>query len=191
MLCKSLFRAITVPMYKKKILGLVLGLLIAAPLKTLAATDFTPLESVAALDLKRYSGIWYEIASFPQRFQRGCTGTTAEYSLNQDSTVQVTNRCFKDFLDGPEKVAKGKAWIPNSEFPAQLKVQFFWPFSGDYWVIDIDPDYQWAVVGAPNRKYLWFLSRTPKITDELYTKLLESAETKEFDISKLKKTLQK
>jgi apolipoprotein D and lipocalin family protein len=148
------------------------------------------LDTVKTVDLQKYQGKWYEIASYPQRFQKGCTGTTATYELRDDGRITVINQCFKNALDGPLSKITGKAWVPNPDEPGKLKVRFFWPFSGDYWIIDLDPDYQWAVVGSPSRKYLWFLSRAPKISDELFENLLKSAENKGFTKDKLQKTIQ-
>ena len=114
--------------------------------------DLPPLEVVAQVDLKRYLGKWFEIASYPAWFQRGCTASTAEYSLLDDGKIRVVNRCRKKSLDGPLKTSTGKAVVVDTATNAKLKVWFFWPFKGNYWIIDLDPDYRWAVVGEPKRK---------------------------------------
>ncbi len=148
----------------------------------------TPVASVPQVDLARYVGQWFEIANFPMFFQRKCTGnTTAEYARNTDGSVAVTNRC--DTADGPTQ-ARGKATVVEGTGNAQLKVSFFWPFRADYWVIGLDPDYRWAVVGNPNRNYLWVLSRTPTLQPELLDAALLSAKTQGFDLSQLKYTRQ-
>jgi apolipoprotein D and lipocalin family protein len=162
----------------------------APALASEATENLPPVTTVKELDINKYLGTWYEIASFPQRFQKDCTGTTATYSLRDDGKISVLNKCFKKALNGPESTANGKAWVPNPSEPGQLKVQFFWPFSGDYWVIALDKDYQWVVVGSPNRKYLWILARTPSIKDSLYSELTKMAELQFFDLTKLNKTLQ-
>lgn len=148
-----------------------------------------PLETVKAVDLQRYLGRWYEIASLPQWFQRNCFGTTAEYSL-QDNHIRVVNRCFKNSLRGPESVARGKAWAVDAS-NAKLKVQFFWPFRGDYWIIELGDNYEYAVVGNPDRKYLWILSRTPQMDQSLYDELLEKIKNKHSysNLDKLQKTI--
>lgn len=151
--------------------------------------DF-PLDTAQHVDIKKYMGKWYEIASFPTWFQKDCTGTTATYSLNPDSTVKVLNRCFKKTLDGSEDRAEGSAYVVDSKTNAKLKVTFFWPFYGDYWIIDVADDYGYAVVGHPNRKYLWILSRTPQISTQNYDSLLLKIQQKGFDVSKLNKTIQ-
>jgi apolipoprotein D and lipocalin family protein len=148
----------------------------------------TPVASVPQVDLARYVGKWHEIASFPMFFQRKCVGnTTAEYARNSDGSVAVTNRC--DTADGSTQ-AQGKATVVDGTGNAQLKVSFFWPFRADYWVIGLDPDYRWAVVGNPNRNYLWVLSRTPTLPPELLDAALLSAKTQGFDLSQLKYTRQ-
>ena len=149
-----------------------------------------PLETVHQVDIKRYMGKWYEIASFPTWFQNDCTGTTAIYSLNTDGTVKVLNRCFKKTLNGPEDNAEGSAYVIDTQTSSKLKVSFFRPFYGDYWIIDLANDYSYAVVGHPNRKYLWILSRTPHMSTQLYNTLLIKIQQKGFDISKLNKTIQ-
>lgn len=143
------------------------------------------LETVSHVDLQRYLGKWYDIAHFPQSFQNGCSQTTAEYSLNEDGSIQVVNTCIKD---GKLKVSKGKAKVKDKETNAKLKVTFFWPFSGKYWIIDLAEDYSYAVVGHPNRKYLWILSRTKEIKPEIYAGILSRIEAKGYDLSKLEKT---
>lgn len=148
----------------------------------------TPVVSVPQVDLARYVGKWFEIASFPMFFQRKCTGnSTAEYGRNADGSVAVTNRC--DTADGSTQ-ALGKATVVEGTGNAQLKVSFFWPFRADYWVIGLDPEYRWAVVGNPNRNYLWVLSRTSVLPSELLDAALLSAKTQGFDLSQLKYTRQ-
>lgn len=149
------------------------------------------LETVPYVDLDRYAGKWYEIASFPQRFQKGCHCTTAEYSLSEKGYVIVENRCNKDSVHGRESYIKGKAFLVADSGNAKLMVQFFWPFRGKYWIIDLAKDYSYAVVGHPNRKYLWILSRTPKMTDTMYNEIVTKLKAKGFDISRLQKTVQR
>lgn len=149
-----------------------------------------PLETVNYVDVQKYTGTWYEIASFPNWFQKDCTGTTATYSLNEDGSINVLNRCFKKSLSGEEDTAEGTAYVVDPKTNAKLKVSFFFPFKGDYWIIELADDYSYAVVGHPNRKYLWILSRTPEISDTTYQSLLTSISKKGFDITKLTKTIQ-
>jgi len=148
------------------------------------------LEVVPSVDLQRYLGIWYEIATIPHSFQKDCVGVTASYALRPDGDIEVVNTCRKKTLDGQLKTAKGKAWVVDKTTGAKLKVRFFWPFSGDYWIIELDADYQWAVVGAPDRDYLWILCRSPRMGEALYQELLRRSAAKGFDTSRLKRTLQ-
>ena len=145
------------------------------------------LETVPKVDVQRYMGKWYEIASFPQSFQKGCSCTVAEYELMDNGKVRVTNSCD---AKGKRKVAKGKAWVTEKSTNAKLKVSFFWPFSGKYWIIDLADDYRYAVVGHPNRDYLWILSRTPQMDAQTYRQITERAKAKGFDITRLQKTRQ-
>lgn len=149
------------------------------------------LQTVPAVDLKKYTGRWYEIASFPQRFQKGCHCTTADYSLSDKGYVIVENRCNRDSLDGKESYIKGKAFVDKNSGNAKLKVQFFWPFKGKYWIIDLADDYSYAVVGHPNRKYLWILSRTSKMDNSIYRQIASRLQQKGFNITKLQITPQK
>jgi apolipoprotein D and lipocalin family protein len=155
-----------------------------------AADEQPPLTTVPSVDLNRYLGRWYEIASYPAWFQKACTGSTADYSLLPDGRIRVVNRCFKNGLDGPLKRSSGKAEVVDKTTYAKLKVWFFWPFKGDYWIIDLDPDYQWAVVGVPSRKYLWVLSRTPTLDEAVYGGILRRVIEKGYDPTRLNLTVQ-
>ena len=145
------------------------------------------LEVVPRVDLDRYAGRWYEIASFPQSFQRGCTDSRADYRLRDDGTVEVLNSCLRD---GRVDTAKGKAWVVDKATGAKLKVSFFWPFRGDYWVIELGEGYEYAVVSAPSRKYLWILSRTPTMEKQRYQEIVGRLKDKGFDVALLKRTEQ-
>ena len=133
------------------------------------------------VDIERYLGTWYEIATIPQRFQKGCVGVSAHYSLREDGAIDVVNVCRKGTLDGKESSIRGKAWIVDRTTNAKLKVRFFWPFTGAYWIIELDEDYQWAVVGHPDRTYYWILSRTPQMDAALYDELIRRAAAKGYD----------
>jgi len=135
-----------------------------------------PLATVQSLDLQRYLGRWYEVARFPNEFEEDCVGVTANYSLNADGTIKVVNRCRKGALDGPEDVAEGKATVVDTTSNAKLSVTFFWPFAGDYWVLDVADDYSWALVGEPSGRYLWILSRSSQISDERRAQLTAKLE---------------
>jgi apolipoprotein D and lipocalin family protein len=147
------------------------------------------LQTVPFVDLNKYSGKWYEIASFPQRFQKGCTCTTAEYTLSDKGDVIVENKCRKDSTTGKTTSIKGKAFVQKHSGNAKLKVQFFWPFRGDYWIIDLAPDYRYAVVSAPNKNYLWILCRKSHMPEEDYNSIIKTLQEKGFNTNKLLKTI--
>jgi apolipoprotein D and lipocalin family protein len=150
--------------------------------------EVKPLAVVPSVDLQRYMGRWYDIASFPQRFQKGCHCTTADYELTDKGYVRVINTCRRDSPDGKVTVANGKAFVVRGSNNAKLRVQFFWPFRGDYWIIDLAEDYSYAVVGEPKRKYLWILSRTPQMDEDLYQAVVGRCAEKGFDVSMLVRT---
>ncbi len=147
---------------------------------------------VKELDLSKYLGTWYEIARFDHRFERGLVGVTANYSMLPDGKIKVLNSGYKNSLDGEYEEAIGKAKIPNPEDePAKLKVSFFWIFYADYYVLELDGNYQWAVIGSSSDKYLWILSRTPQLPSDVYNDLLQRIEQRGYDISALIKVDQK
>jgi apolipoprotein D and lipocalin family protein len=150
-----------------------------------------PPRVVPQVDLERYLGTWYEIASIPNRFQRGCVATTATYARRGDGRISVVNECRDGVLDGELRRIEGVAW-PAADEPggAKLWVRFFWPFRGAYWILDLDPDYRFAIVGHPSRRYLWILSRDPRIDDALYTDLLARAAAHGYDPARLERTQQ-
>jgi apolipoprotein D and lipocalin family protein len=143
------------------------------------------LEVVSKVDLEKYLGKWYEAARLPFKFEDDCTDITATYGLNNDGSVSVLNECLKD---GKLKQSKGKAKIVDKVTGAKLKVTFFWPFYGDYWIINLGKNYEYSVVGTPNRKYLWILSRAKRMDEGLYSQLIEFVKSKGFDVDRLIKT---
>lgn len=166
----------------------LLALLTTAILGPVAHGETQAVQSVGQIDLNRYAGKWYEIASFPMFFQRNCIAdTTAEYALLPDGEVSVTNRCRTE--SGFDQ-AVGRAWAPDAASTAQLKVSFFWPFRSDYWVVGLDKDYRWAVVGNPNRKYLWILSRTPQLPPAELERARAAARAQGYDLGQLNTTRQ-
>jgi apolipoprotein D and lipocalin family protein len=155
--------------------------------------DLTVAQNV---DLTRYQGRWYEIASMPSRFQPSTgSNSRATYALKEDQTIDVLNETW---LDGKRSYIHGTAWKVDPASPdAKLKVRFvvppflpIFPVTGDYWVMKLDENYQWALVGQPSRKFLWVLSRTPELSEDLYKELLDHATNEGYDVSKLQKTAQ-
>ena len=149
------------------------------------------LKTVEYVDVKRYMGAWFEIAKLPQRFEKGLIGIKANYTLLPDGKVSVLNSGYKEDFSGKLKTIKGKAWVVDTATNAKLKVSFFWPFTGNYWIIELGKDYEYAVVGDESRKYLWILSRTPQMDEALYNELLKRVQDRGFDVSKLEKVPQK
>jgi len=158
--------------------------------------DKNPVKTVNSVDLKKYAGKWFEIARYPNRFQKKCTGNvTATYTLKSEKKVEVLNEC----LDKKGKItkAKGEAKIVDSTTNAKLKVRFapgwlsWLPFVwGDYWILELDDDYEYVVVGDPGRDYLWILSRESKLDSATYDRLLQKVEEMGFEPKRLVKTPQ-
>lgn len=144
-----------------------------------------PLPLAENLDLDKYMGKWYEIARLPAPFERHCFNTQAEYSRNEDGTVNVVNSCTRGSLEGKTSVSQGIAFLDNPSNHAMLKVQFQWPFTGDYQVIDVGKNYEYALVGTPSRKYLWILSRTQELENNILEHLISFAKELGFNTDKL------
>ncbi len=167
-----------------------LGLLTSCGTTTTERLRLPELQTVERVDLGRYLGLWYEIAAFPQSFQKGCTASNATYTLRKDGLIGVLNRCRKGGLEGKESKAEGVARVVDRQTNAKLEVSFFRPFWGDYWVIDLDPDYQFAVVGHPSRDYLWILARQPTLPEEQYAAIVQRLEAQGYQTARLVRTLQ-
>ena len=149
---------------------------------------------VKKVDLNRYAGLWYEIAKIPNRFQKHCiSGTTAQYKLREDGKIEVINSCIDE--DGEKDDAEGIAKIVDGFSNAKLEVSFvsilgihlFW---GDYWIIGLDDNYEYAVVGTPTRKYGWILSRTPQLSEEKLKETFEILKNQGYDPNKFEMSIQ-
>lgn len=164
---------------------------------SLATPGAAPVRSVPSLDLARYAGRWYEIARYPNRFQKSCAGdVTAEYARRADGRIRVVNRCTR--ADGSVNEAEGVARVVEGSGNARLKVRFApaWlgvlPFVwGDYWVIALAEDYRWAVVGTPDRKYLWVLGRSAAMAEQDWDAALAQIRQNGFDPQRLERTAQR
>ncbi len=143
---------------------------------------------VGYVDIDRYLGKWYEIARYPHSFEEGCYGATALYEKMDDGKIRVINQCRQGSSQGELDEAIGKARVVDPNTNAKLKVQFFWPFEGNYWIIDLDKEYRYAVVSEPNRQYLWILSRSRDMDDGTLQKLKGKIEKMGFDLSYLMNT---
>ena len=147
-------------------------------------------EYVKSVDIQRYMGIWYEIARFPQKFEKNLTGVTATYSLNADGTVKVVNAGHYLTLGGRMKSAVGKAKFAGNEKNGHLKVSFFLFFYADYFIMALDENYQWALIGSKSDNYLWILSRTPQMDRQTYDQILERARQMGYNLSRLEEVHQ-
>ena len=168
----------------------VLALIISTVFVALSAEERkNELEVVQAVDLSRYVGRWYEISRLPNGFQKKCVDSvTADYAMRPDGQIEVINRCRK--ASGEYTTAKGRAKIVDKKTNAKLKVTFFWPFYGDYWILDLGPNYEYAVVGEPGRKYLWILSRSPQMDETVHRQLLEKMAARGFKTEMMIRTSQ-
>ena len=142
-------------------------------------------------ELNRYLGTWYEIARFPHSFEKGLVGVTATYSLRPDGKIKVENAGLNGTLDGERDVAMGKAKPAGLPSEGHLKVSFFLFFYADYFIMDLDPDYRWALIGSTSDKYLWILSRTPQMDETLYNQILDKARSLGYDLTLLYRVPQK
>lgn len=164
------------------------GLFLAVQAWPTASVAAEPLPTVQEVNLDRYAGRWYEIARLPMWFERNCIDNiTANYTLRNDARIDVVNSCR---TEKGQISARGIAEVPDAAHPGQLRVRFapdwmawlpvVW---GDYWIIDLDPEYRWVMVGAPSRGYLWILSRTPALAPEIVSPLKNKAIKLGFDVA--------
>lgn len=163
----------------------ILPALASLVLCSCAGTRVPAPQTVSSVDLNRYAGEWYEIESFPTWFQRGCERSKAVYTPQPDGTVQVANTCDRR---GKAASVEGTARVVPGSNNSKLKVRFFGPFEGDYWILDLAPDYRWAAVGSPDRRYLWILSRTPQIDPALLGGIRARLAAQGFDVGRLRPT---
>lgn len=142
------------------------------------------LPTVEKVDISKYSGRWYEIARLPNSFEKGLECVTATYTQKSNGKMEVLNKGYSA-EKGSYKTSKGTARVHDGTFPGRLKVTFFWPFSGNYYILSLDEKYQYALVGDPSRKYLWVLARTKTLDTSIYEDLLHHAETYGFNIQEV------
>jgi apolipoprotein D and lipocalin family protein len=155
---------------------------VLAVLACVHAPPEAPPEVVADVDLARYAGRWFDVGHFPAPFQDECACSTAEYTPISTTKVKVENRCIKR---GKVDTVEGTARVKDPAVPAVLGVKFFPIFEAPYWIVDLDPDYQWAVVASPDRKYLWILSRSPELDPAVRAALIADLQQRGFDMSRL------
>jgi apolipoprotein D and lipocalin family protein len=147
-------------------------------------------EPAKAVELDRYVGRWYELARYENRFERGCEGVTAEYTARPDGSIDVVNTCREGSTGGKASEAEGHATVVPGSNGTKLKVSFFWPFYGDYWVLDRGDDYDWAIVGEPEGEFLWILSRDPTPGQAVLERHLQRARELGYDMELVRITQQ-
>jgi apolipoprotein D and lipocalin family protein len=149
-----------------------------------------PLDVVDNVELERYTGRWYEIARYPNFFERDCVGVTADYALREDGRISVLNTCVQGSLDGSVRTIQGVARVVDRSTNAKLAVTFFGPFEGDYWILELGEDYEYAVVGEPRRRFLWILAREPVLDDQLFEDILSRLPERGYDPDRLEEVEQ-
>jgi len=170
--------------------GALLVIALTGCATTTSKLKLPPLPTVVQVELSHYVGTWFEIASFPQWFQRGCVATTATYTARPDGEIEVWNQCRKNTLDGKPKSSRGRARVVDRTTHAKLEVSFFRPFWAPYWIVDLADDYSYAVVGHPSRDYLWILSRTPRLDESRYRDIVARLQANGYETARLQRTLQ-
>lgn len=176
-------------------LHLLTAFLLCGLIQSEANAQLPPVKTAASVDLKKYLGTWYEIAAIPQYFEKQCVGnTTAEYASTDSDQISIVNSC--DTAEAKRSIATGRAMVVDKISNSKLKVTFMnffgWLFllGGDYWILSVDENYSYAVVGAPDRDYAWILSRTPELSDEQIIKTKQILVDQGYDACKLITTLQ-
>jgi len=147
------------------------------------------LPTVELVDIQNYSGMWYEIARLPNSFEKGLECVTATYTPLSNGKIEVLNQGYAE-KKGTLKTAKGTAWVPDPAYPGRLKVTFFWPFAGNYYIMALDENYSYALVGDPSRKYLWVLARSRELDSAVYSGLMGQAKDQGFNVEQVMQTNQ-
>lgn len=157
------------------------------PLLTLSScsTSFLALDAVEEFDINKYMGKWYEIARLPNTLEEGMEENTVSYSFADDGSILVVNEGRLTEDKSKIKQVRGKAWVPDPHQPAKLKVSFFWPFAGDYWVLKVDKDYTYSLMGEPSGEYLWILSRESTLDSSIIRELKDYAGRLGFPVKKM------
>ena len=167
------------------IIILFVVLINALVISSLFAEENKNLKVVSNLDLRKFQGVWYEIAHNPWFPEDNCFAMIAHYKLIEDNKIEVTNICRKHGFDGEISKITGKAWLVDPILTSKWEVQFIWPFTLDYWVIDLEENYNYAVIGEPDKENFWILSRKPIMEKGLLTKIIEKTKMKGYDLSNL------
>lgn len=169
---------------KTDILLKIIAILVCAAVFLSACRSlFSNVKTARNVDIKKYMGLWHEIARFDTSFQKGKRNSQAFYKLNPDGTVSITNSAVDK--NGRKVSASARGYAPDGKDFSKLRISFFRPFYADYFILELDENYQWAIVGGSGKKYLWILSRTPQMDEETLNKALELVKKRGYDASKL------
>ncbi len=190
LLTRLFLSGLFLPVLFLPVLGRLFLLAAAASLAACSSLNLPPLSTADHVDLESYLGTWYEIASLPHPKQKNCVATQAIYKEFPDGTLEIKNSCREGTLDGPMRSVKGKAWVVDPDTNSKLKLSFFWPFEGDYWILAVSRNYEYALVGTPSRKYLWVLSRRRTLDPKITNSLLEKAKALGFSLDEIQYTAQ-
>lgn len=185
----SQFHGVAMLFYLRTI-ALGSGLLLGACNPNQPSGNASVPEPAKPVELSRYLGRWHEQARYEAGFQKGCEAVTADYAAKADGTVAVVNTCREGSLTGPRRTADATAKVVDGSHGAKLKVRFFGPFEGDYWVLDRARDYSWSIVGEPSGRYLWILTRAPRISEREFGRLVARARSLGYDTDMLRRTAQ-
>ncbi|MBW6501298.1 MAG: lipocalin family protein [Bacteroidales bacterium] len=163
----------------------MISLIVVAAFISLFPVKQRDLPVVSSVDINRYLGTWYEIARLPFSFESNLKCITATYSLRKDGRITVLNKGY--YINNPRKTttSRGVAFAPDDSAPGKLKVQFFWPFRGNYWIMELDEDYRYVMVGEPRLRYLWILAREKTMDDQTFEMLLKKAALSGYDLNSL------
>ena len=148
------------------------------------------METVEYVDIEKFMGDWYVIANIPTIIEKRATNSIESYYLNKDGEIETTFSFYKDSPKGDLKIYKPKGFIYNNKTNAEWRMQFLWPFKSPFLIIDLADDYRYTVIGYPSRKYVWIMSRNPKIPDEDYNDIIQNLESIGYDIKKIKRVIQ-
>lgn len=169
---------------------LFLGVVISTFFGCATAPKPPPVHTVARVDLNRYMGSWFVIANIPYFLEQGKVATYDSYSMRPDGRMNNVFTFRKKNFSAPEKSWHGVAWVVDKESNAEWKVRFIWPLASTYLVLELDPDYRWAVVATPGHKLLWVLARERSLDEKTYAEILRRIQAQGYDVNRIVKVPQ-
>jgi apolipoprotein D and lipocalin family protein len=175
---------------KRALLFLFAGLILAAAIWRALFWEVDAMKTVAQVDLSRFMGDWYVVGNIPTFVERGAVNAVETYRMREDGRIDIAFTFRKGAPDGKRKRYRSTGFVINDKTGAEWRVQFFWPVKFPYFILELDPDYHYTVVGVPSRKYVWIMSRTPRLDEAVYRDLLNRLEGHGYDINKIQKVPQ-